>query len=195
MALRHGVMTLLGMEWASPRGLHIATVVIDRDGALLGHQAKTQVAPSEEPFYTPGDTRRMFAIDGVPFGIAICHEAWRYPETVRWAARRGAQVVFQPQLTGSDRAGRVPERWLDPASPYYEKAMLARVMENEIYFASANYAMRYPESASVVLGPTGDVVAMQPYGEQGLLVADLDLTRATGRYAHRYAPGRYPAEG
>jgi len=192
MARRHGVMTLLGMEWASPRGLHIVTVVIDRDGEVCGHQAKTQVARSEEPYYTPGETRRMFAIDGVPFGIAICHEAWRYPETVRWAARRGAKVVFQPQLTGSDAAGRMPNGWLDAESPYYEKAMLARVMENDIYFASANYAMRWPESATVVLGPTGDVVALQPYGQPGLLVADLDLARATGVHASRYAPERYP---
>jgi predicted amidohydrolase len=194
LARRHGVMTLMGMEWESPRGLHIVTVVIDRDGSMLGHQAKTQVARTEEPFYAPGDTRRMFAIDGVSFGISICHELWRYPETVRWAARRGARIVFQPQLTGSDLAGRVPSRWLDPDAPYYEKAMLARVMENDIFLASASYAMRYPEAATVVLGPDGDVVAMQPYGEPGLLVADIDLTRETGTHARRYAPERYPAE-
>ena len=192
LARTHGVMTLMGMEWESPRGLHIVTVVIDRDGTVLGHQAKTQVARTEEPFYTPGDRRRMFAIDGVPFGIAICHELWRYPETARWAAQRGARVVFQPQLTGSDRSGHVPSRWLDADAPYYEKAMLARVMENDIFLASANYAMRYPESATVVLGPDGDVVAMQPYGEPGLLVADIDLTRETGFHARRYAPERYP---
>ena len=37
------------------------------------------------------------------FGVAICHEGWRYPETVRWAASRGARIVFHPQHTGSDR--------------------------------------------------------------------------------------------
>jgi hypothetical protein len=35
-----------------------------------------------------GSSRRVRS----PFGVAICHEGWRYPETVRWAARRGAQV-------------------------------------------------------------------------------------------------------
>ena len=33
------------------------------------------------------------------FGVAICHEGWRYPETVRWAARRGAHVVVQFEST------------------------------------------------------------------------------------------------
>ncbi len=29
------------------------------------------------------------------FGIAICHEVWRCPETVRWTARRGAQAFAE----------------------------------------------------------------------------------------------------
>lgn len=33
----------------------------------------------------PGETRQIFEAGGVRFGIAICHEGWRYPETVRWA--------------------------------------------------------------------------------------------------------------
>ena len=44
------------------------------------------------------------------FGIAICHEAFRYPETVRWAAVRGAKIVFHPHCTGSEmRAGSTLE--------------------------------------------------------------------------------------
>ncbi len=43
------------------------------------------------------------------FGVAICHEGWRYPETVRWAAVRGAKVVFHPhrhwKARGSELAG------------------------------------------------------------------------------------------
>jgi predicted amidohydrolase len=38
----------------------------------------------------------MFQAGPLTFGIVICHEGWRYPETVRWAARRGAHVVFHP---------------------------------------------------------------------------------------------------
>jgi predicted amidohydrolase len=30
------------------------------------------------------------------FSVVICHEGFRYPETVRWAVRRGAQLVFHP---------------------------------------------------------------------------------------------------
>ena len=144
---------VIGMEWESAAGLHNVAFVISRDGEVVGYQAKNQLPLEEEPFYVPDGRRRLFEVDGVPFGITICHEGWRYPESVRWAATRGARLVFHPQLTGSDRTGATIDRWGDPGSPYYEKAMVARSVENTIYFASVNYAMRYQDSATSLLGP------------------------------------------
>jgi predicted amidohydrolase len=192
-ARRHGVAAVVGMEWESPAGLHNVAFVVSRDGAIAGYQAKNQIPVEEEPFYVPDGRRRLFEVDGVPFGITICHEGWRYPESVRWSAARGARLVFHPQLTGSDRAGVTIDRWGAPASPYYEKAMVARSVENTIYFASVNYAMRYQDSATSLLGPDGDCVAHVPYGREELLVHDIDLSRATGFCARRYNPAFYPS--
>jgi predicted amidohydrolase len=192
-AARHHVAVVIGMEWASAAGLHNVAFVISREGTIEGCQAKNQIPPEEEPFYVPDGRRRLFEVDGVPFGITICHEGWRYPESVRWAAVRGARLVFHPQLTGSDRTGATIERWGDPDSPYYEKAMVARSVENTIYFASVNCAMRYQDSATSLIGPDGDCLAHVPYGQEQLLVHDLDLSRATGLCARRYNPDFYPA--
>ncbi|HVL23557.1 MAG TPA: carbon-nitrogen hydrolase family protein [Thermomicrobiales bacterium] len=192
-ARRHGVAVVIGMEWETALGVHNVAFVIDRDGEVLGYQAKNQIPPEEEPYYVPDGQRRLFAIDGVPFGITICHEGWRYPEAVRWSATRGAKVVFHPHLTGSDISGVTPERWGDPASPYYEKTMVARSAENTIYFASVNCAMRYQDSATTLIGPDGACLAYVPYGEERLLVHDLDLSLATGFCAHRYNAAFYPA--
>ena len=191
-AERHRVAVLMGMEWESTLGLHNVAFVISRDGVVLGYQAKNQLPPEEEPFYVPDGRRRLFEVDGVPFGITICHEGWRYPEAVRWSAARGARLVFHPQLTGSDRTGAKIERWGDPTSPYYEKAMIARSVENTIYFASVNCAMRYQDSATSLLSPDGDCLAHVPYGQEQLLVHDIDLTRATGLCAKRFNPAFYP---
>ncbi len=191
-ARKHGVAAVIGMEWESGAGLHNLAFVVARDGAIEGYQAKNQIAPEEEAYYVPDGRRRLFAIEGVPFGIAICHEGWRYPETVRWAAVRGARLVFHPQLTGSDNGGVTIDRWGDPSSPYYEKAMVARSAENSIYFASVNYAMRYQDSATSLLGPDGDCLAYVPYGQEQLLVQDIDLSRATGLYARRFNSSLYP---
>jgi predicted amidohydrolase len=194
MANRHGVAVVMGMEWETGAGRHNVAFVIDRDGEVQGYQAKNQIPLEEAPHYVPDGRRRMFEVGGVPFGVSICHEGWRYPETVRWAATRGAKVIFHPQLTGSDNAGPTLTRWGDPDAPYYEKAMLMRGIENTVFFASVNYAFRYPESATTVIGPEGECLAHLPYGEEELLVCDLDLARATGLIACRFDPALYPAD-
>ena len=79
-AQRHRVAVVIGMEWESAAGLHNVAFVISRDGAVEGYQAKNQIPLEEEPFYVPDGRRRLFEVDGVPFGITICHEGWRYPE-------------------------------------------------------------------------------------------------------------------
>lgn len=191
LARKHRIAVILPMEWASPAGLLNAAFVLDADGTVQGCQTKNQVAPEEEAHYVPGNTRRLFVVNGVPFGIAICHEGWRYPETVRWAAQRGARLVFHPHLSGRDDGQAEPRRWGEPTAPYFENAMIARAMENRIYFASVNFALRNPETATSVVAPDGSRVAHIPYGEEALLVVDVDASTATGLYARRYAPDRY----
>jgi predicted amidohydrolase len=185
------VAAILGTERLTPAGRQIASYVIDAGGRILGYQAKTQLDPSEDRFYVPGEGRRLFEVDGLTFGVAICHEGWRYPETVRWAAARGAKVVFHPHHTGSDHTGVRPPHWGAPSSPYYEKAMMMRSIENTIYFASVNYALRFQESATSLIAPSGHCQAHLPYGEEGVLVEPIDLEAATGLLAARYAPDRY----
>jgi predicted amidohydrolase len=191
-AMKHGVAVVIGMEWETDLGLHNVAFVIGRDGTIEGYQTKNQIPLEEAPYYVPDGKRRLFEIDGVPFGITICHEGWRYPEATRWSAVRGALLVFHPQLTGSDRAGVTIERWGDPSSPYYEKAMIMRSIENTVYFASVNNAFRYQDSATSLIGPEGDLLAYVPYGEEQLLVHDLDLSLATRLIAQRFNPDMYP---
>lgn len=188
---KFGVATILGMEWLSEAGrLNVATV-FDARGQMLGYQTKNQVAPSEDPYYVPGVTRRLFEIEGLTFGIAICHEGWRYPETVRWAAVRGAKVVFHPHHTGSDLKGKRLTEWGSADATYYEKAMMCRSLENTIYFASVNYALRFPDSATGLIDPSGRCQAFLQYGQEGVLVEAIDLKAATGLLARRFAPERY----
>jgi len=190
-ARKHSIATILSMERLSAEGRQIVAYVFDTEGELKGYQTKNQLDPSEDRFYVPGNTRRLFAVNGVKFGIAICHEGWRYPETVRWAAMRGAKIVFHPQHTGSERDGVSLTDWGAVSAPYYEKAMMMRSRENTIYFASVNYALRYQEAATSLIAPTGECQAFLPYGQEGVLVQAVDVEAATGLLATRYAPERY----
>jgi predicted amidohydrolase len=194
-ARTYAVATILGMERLTEAGRENVAVVFDARGQIQGYQTKNQLAPTEDPFYVPGHSRRLFEIDGVKFGVAICHEGWRYPETVRWAAVRGAKIVFHLHHTGSDQDGIRLTHWGATSAPYYEKAMMCRSIENTIYFASVNYAMRFQESATSLISPSGQCQAYLPYGKEGLLVQAIKIEDATGLLATRYATERYQEVG
>ena len=185
-ARQAGVTVVLGTERLTERGLQITACVFGRDGTIAGWQDKGQLDPSEEATYPAfGAERRVFTAGPLTFGVVICHEGWRYPETVRWAARRGAQVVFHPHAHVAEPGSYRPTTFADPANSFHEKAVLCRAAENTCYFASVNCASEGSGTTSAIARPDGTLLCYQPYGREGLLVADLDLDAATGLLASR----------
>ena len=180
-----GIAVVLGTERVTTRGLLISALVIDSDGTVVGWQDKEQLDPSEEPTYVAGEGRRIFQAGPLTFGIVICHEGWRYPETVRWAARRGAHLVFHPHAHVAEPGSYRPASFADPENTFHEKAMQCRAAENTCYFASVNCASEGSGTTSAVIRPDGTVQCYQPYGVEGLLIADVDLSLATGLLASR----------
>jgi len=188
VAANAGITVVLGTERFVDGGLVATALVIEADGTLAGFQDKVQLDPSEEGTYAFGAGRRIFTAGALTFGICICHEGWRYPETVRWAARRGAEVVFHPQFHEAEPGSFRATTFADPANTFHEKSALCRAAENTCYFATVNYASVGSPTTSAIVNPDGTLLAYQPYGEEGLLVAELDLELATGLLARRYKP-------
>ena len=184
-AAKANLAVVLGTERFVDGGLAITALVINRDGTIAGFQDKVQIDPSEEGTYSPGNGRRVFRAGPLTFGIAICHEGWRYPETVRWAARRGAQIVFHAHFHQAEPGSHRPTSFADPANSFHEKAALCRAAENTCYFATVNVASPGSPTTSAVVRPDGTLLCYQPYGEEGLLIADIDITQATGLLASR----------
>lgn len=184
-AAKGGITVVLGTERVVDGTLLATTLVIDQNGSFAGFQDKVQIAPEEEGTYTPGSGRRVFQAGSLTFGVVICHEGWRYPETVRWAARRGAQVVFHPHFHEAGPDSYQPAAFADPANTFHEKAALCRAAENTCYFATVNCAGPGSPTTSAIVRPDGTLLSYQPYGEEGLLIADIDITAATGLLAAR----------
>jgi predicted amidohydrolase len=184
-AAKANLAVILGTERVVEGALLISALVIDRDGTIAGFQDKVQLDPSEEGPYAPGSGRRVFQAGPLTFGVAICHEGWRYPETVRWAVRHGAHLVFHPHFHEAEPGGYRPSTFADPANSFHEKAALCRAAENTCFFATVNYASPGSPTTSAVVRPDGTLLSHQPYGEPGLLFADIDLREATGLLAAR----------
>jgi predicted amidohydrolase len=187
-AAKANVAVILGTERIDGDRVVPTALVINRDGTRAGFQDKVQLDPSEDTIYSPGSSRQVFQSGELKFGIAICHEGWRYPETVRYAARRGAHIVFHPHFHQAEPWSYVPEKFADPANSFHEKAALCRAAENNCYFATVNYASSGSPTTSAVIEPDGTILTYQPYGKEGLLIADIDTTLATGLLASRYKP-------
>lgn len=187
-AKKANLAVILGTERFVDSVLLITALIINCDGTVAGFQDKVQLDISEEAIYSAGSGRRVFQTGQLTFGVVICHEGWRYPETVRWAVRQGAQIVFHPHFHEAEPGAYQPSTFADPANSFHEKAMLCRAAENTCYFASVNYASAGSPSTSAVVKPDGTLLCYQPYRKPGLLVADIDLTAATGVLAARYKP-------
>jgi predicted amidohydrolase len=186
---RAEIVAIVGTERHVPGGREIVSVVLGSDGRRLGEQIKTQIDPTEEVDYVAGSGRRVFEVEGLTLGIAICHEAFRYPEITRSLALAGAQCVFVPHFVTTND-GSLPAGWCEPGSPYNEKALMLRALENSVFIAQSNVAGPDQGSITGIVGPDGALVASLPYGAVGVAVADIDPAAATGFLARRWAPER-----
>jgi predicted amidohydrolase len=93
--------------------------------------------------------------------------------------------VFHPQFHEAESSSYAPTTYADPANTFHEKAVLCRAAENTCYFATVNYASAGSPTTSAVARPDGTLHCYQPYGKEGLLLADIDLDTATGLLAKR----------
>ncbi|HUL80238.1 MAG TPA: carbon-nitrogen hydrolase family protein [Vicinamibacteria bacterium] len=190
-AAAHRIHVVLPTERPEDGACQNVAYVVRADGAVQGYQTKNQIPLEEETLFEPGLTRRLFQTDELRVGVVICHEGWRYPETVRWAAARGASLVLHPNFCGGPGTpGDPPARGMS----FYEKAMACRAGENHVFFASVNFALPVQECATALMSPDGECVATGPLHDEALVVADVDPAAATGYLARRFAPDRYREE-
>ena len=189
IAAENVIAIIIPMDWYDKEDFLNVAFVVSGTGEVLGYQTKNQLDPSEDPIWVAGTERSIFEVNGLKFGITICHEGFRYPESARWAAMRDAKLIFHPNCTGSNIEGSQPSEWGEKSNPYYEKAQMMRAMENTVYVATSNYSFLYPDSASAVISPDGECIVYQDYGRTGVAVAEIDPAKATGLLAKRFKPG------
>jgi len=185
--------TQLFSELARSTGMHlIGGTHVERDGGRLyntaflfypdgrvGKQRKLHITPTERKEWRirEGDGLNLF---DTPFGriaILTCYDI-EFPEIVRMARARGADVVFCPSCT-DDRHGFFRVRYCSHA----------RAVENQIYVVCAGTVgslpnvdfMRMNYGQAVIIAPNdvpfppGGIVAEGDANEDMIVTGDLDL--------------------
>lgn len=164
---------LVGTETPNPDGKpYNSALVFDEDGIIIALHHKSKLTPMDALGYAPGDKPTAFTFKGIPMGVVICFEGFRYPETTRELARNGARIVFHPQFNHV-----MPGmKW---KLPIHEALIMTRAGENTIWFISANMCHERNNCRSMIVAPNGLIEKASELGREMLIVADVDPARAT----------------
>lgn len=180
LAARHRINLLVGSPVFRGGRWRNCLVVFDRAGRVVQCYAKCQLTPDDRRFFTPGNAIALFELDSVPATAIICHER-RYPELARLAVMAGARVLFHPNAGLDSLAVSRRKRG-------GKDGIAVRAFENAIYYVFANSAGRqrggrWSAGDSKIVAPNGKVLRLANHRDEVVLVADLDLRQATGKYA------------
>lgn len=182
MAARLGMYILTGSPVFRRGKLFNCLVVFDRQGAVTHCYAKCHLTERDRAHFTPGNALALFEIDGVPATTVICHER-RYPELVRLPVMAGARILFHPNagmdslsVSRQKRGGR--------------DGIAARAFENAIYYVFANSVGpqgdgKWSAGDSKIVGPDERALGLADHRGEAVVLANLDLQKATGIYARR----------
>lgn len=134
MAVKYNVNIVGGSHFVIEHDvLHNIAYLFRRDGTL-GKQYKIHITPSERKWWgvAPGDRVEVFETDCGVIAILICYDI-EFPELVRIAASKGAQMIFVPFNTDT-RQGYLRVR----------NCAMARCVENHMYVAVAGCTGNLP---------------------------------------------------
>lgn len=128
IAKAHSIAIHYGFPEADGHNIFNTAQCFGPDGSRLDCHRKIAIPPGiERNHFTRGQGCALFTYRDVRFATLICYEA-EFPETVRYVASLGAQVVLVPTALGA--------QWTWVA----QKMIPTRAYENGIYLAYANSA-------------------------------------------------------
>ena len=180
-AIRYHVNVIAGSQFVLEDGvLYNVSFFFGRDGAIE-RQYKIHITPNERRWWgiSPGDRVNVFDTDSGRIAILVCYDV-EFPELVRIAAGKGAQILFVPFNTDSVEG--------------YQRirhCAQARCIENHIYVAIAgctgnlpmveNADIHYSQSAILTPSDVGfprDAVGAEcDPNVEAVVMDDLDLAQ------------------
>lgn len=169
--------------------LYNSIAIIDADGSVLGIYRKTHIPDDhfyQEKFYfTPGDTGfKVWNTRYARIGVGICWDQW-FPETARFMAVKGAELLFYPTAIGSEPILEVD------SMPHWRRCMQGHSACNLMPVIAANRvgletvepcaengnqssSLRFYGSSFITDG-TGELVTSMDRDSEGVITASFDL--------------------
>ena len=180
-AKKHSMVIVVPIYEEVMPGVYYNTAgVIDADGTFMGKYRKIhipQVDPGfyEKFFFKPGDLGYpVFQTAYVKLGVYICYDR-HFPEGWRALALNGAEYIVNPSATV---AGLSKYLWEleQPASAAANGVFIGainRIGSEEPWASSHNMGEFY--GSTYIVNPRGEIEAQASYGDDELLVHEIDL--------------------
>jgi N-carbamoylputrescine amidase len=176
-------------------------LIYDSKGALAGKYRKMHIPHDpnyyEQHYFAPGDLGYVQVNAGkAVVAPLICYDQW-YPEAARVNTIQGAQIIFYPTAIGWFKALKKEEPF---SAKRWEDAMRAHASLNGIFTAAVNRIGREGDlrfwGGSFIADPFGEVVGRASRSKEGVLLANLDLSRIGAsqegwRFLHNRRPQSY----
>jgi predicted amidohydrolase len=148
-----------------------SAVMVGPDG-FIGKYQKAHLFDTEKQIFQPGKTPlAVFDIGCARVGMMICFD-WRFPETARTLALKGADIIAHPA---------------NLVLTHCPQAMITRCLENGIFIATADRVgeeERIPGQPlkfmgqSQVVAPSGDILYRASLDREEVKVVELDIASA-----------------
>jgi len=134
-------------------------ILFGRDGREVGRYFKIAKTHPEQ---VPGDAAPVFETDFGRIAARICADEWT-AELDRCFAIQGADVVFTPT-----------QSW-GPDAIFRNLRDISRAMDGGYFLVECTHPTTEPIHRSMIVDPTGTVIAQSEYRKAGLVSAVIDL--------------------
>jgi predicted amidohydrolase len=177
---RHAIAAIVGTPQLREGRWFNSALIINARGEILGRYDKVHLAGQDSAWQCVGGSLPppVFPIEGTRGTVMICHDS-RFPEVCRLPVLAGARVVFYI----SHEAALAKESKMGP----YRAQVQARAVENNVFVIHANApaddVRTGSHGQSRIVAPDGNVIREASQLQEEVLVADLELSEATAKWA------------
>jgi len=148
-------------------------IVFGRDGQEVGRYFKMAKTHDEQ---IPGDATPIMETDFGRIAVRICADEWMV-ELDRCYGIKGADILFTPT-----------QSW-GPDALFRDLRDLSRAMDAQLFLVECTHPSSEVRHRSLIVEPTGVVVARSEYQQSSLVSAVIDLDQdRPRRYLREYTP-------
>lgn len=151
-----------------------SSVIVGPSG-YIGKYRKIHLFDTEKEVFQPGNLPlQVFDIGPAKLGVMICFD-WRFPETARTLALKGAEIIAHP-------ANLVLE--------HCPQAMITRCLENRVFIVTADRVGREERQPgnpllfmgqSQVVDPDGNILVRASLDQEQMQVVEIDIKKARNK--------------